>query len=87
MAILDGKPIVLIVVITNCQTRECDKVKLKSNSLSMTFKDLDLIECTQYADEIIPKTNLSKNYEKLFQIFNVDPIDLKTDYYQGAGLE
>ncbi|SPT68267.1 Transposase [Anaerobiospirillum thomasii] len=66
---------------------ECDKVKLKSNSLSMTFKDLDLIECTQYADEIIPKTNLSKNYEKLFQIFNVDPIDLKTDYYQGAGLE
>ena len=36
-----------------------------------------MIECTQYADEIILKTNLSKNYEKLFQIFNVDPIESK----------
>ena len=64
-----------------------EKIKLKSNSLSMTFKDLDLVECTQYEDQIIPKTNLSKNYEKLFALFEIDPIELKTNYYQAAGFE
>ena len=64
-----------------------EKIKLKSNSLSMTFKDLDLVECTQYEDQIIPKTNLSKNYEKLFALFEIDPIELKTNYYQDAGFE
>lgn len=71
----------------NAKANTTEMIKLKSNSLSMTIKDLDLIECTQYADEIIPKTNISKNYERLFKLFCVDPIELRTEAYKDSGFE
>ena len=48
-------------------------VKLKDNSMYMTFKDLDSIECIYHNKTIIPTTNILKRHEDLFLMLDLDP--------------
>ena len=61
-------------------------VKLKDNSMYMTFKDLDTLECIYHKDTIIPTTNILKRHENLFTMMGIDPIVLQNTKLKKASL-
>ena len=64
-----------------------DQVKLKDNSMYMTFKDLDTLECIYHNNTIIPTTNILKRHENLFNTMGIDPIVLQNTKLQRATLD
>lgn len=62
------------------------QVKLKDNSMYMTFKDLDTLECIYHKDTIIPTTNILKRHENLFTMMGIDPIVLQNTRLKKASL-
>lgn len=63
------------------------KVKLKDNSMYMTFKDLDTLECIRHGETIIPITNILKRHEALFNMMDIDPIVLQNTKLKKATLD
>lgn len=66
---------------------EKSKVKLKDNSMYMTFKDLDTLECIRYGYVIIPTTNILKRHEALFNMMGIDPVVLQNTKLKKATLD
>ena len=66
---------------------EKSKVKLKDNSMYMTFKDLDTLECIRHGDVIIPTTNILKRHEALFNMMGIDPVVLQNTKLKKATLD
>ena len=66
---------------------EKSKVKLKDNSMYMTFKDLDTLECIRHGDVIIPTTNILKRHEALFNMMGIDPVVLQNTKLKIATLD
>lgn len=66
---------------------EKSKVKLKDNSMYMTFKDLDTLECISHGDVIIPTTNILKRHEALFNMMGIDPVVLQNTKLKKATLD
>ena len=64
-----------------------DQVKLKDNSMYMTFKDLDTVECIYHNNTIIPTTNILKRHENLFNMMGIDPIVLQNTKLKRATLD
>ena len=64
-----------------------DQVKLKDNSMYMTFKDLDTVECIYHNNTIIPTTNILKRQENLFNMMGIDPIVLQNTKLKRATLD
>lgn len=62
-------------------------VKLKDNSMYMTFKELDTIECIFHNDTIIPTTNILKRHENLFGMMNINPIVLQNTKLKKATID
>ena len=63
-----------------------EQVKLKDNSMYMTFKDLDTLECIYHNNTIIPTTNILKRHENLFNMMGIDPIVLQNTKLKRATL-
>ena len=66
---------------------EKSKVNLKENSMYMTFKDLDTLECIRHGDIIIPTTNILKRHEALFNMMGIDPVVLQNTKLKKATLD
>ena len=64
-----------------------DQVKLKDNSMYMTFKDLDTVECIYHNNTIIHTTNILKRHENLFNMMGIDPIVLQNTKLKRATLD
>ena len=64
-----------------------DQVMLKDNSMYMTFKDLDTVECIYHNNTIIPTTNILKRHENLFNMMGIDPIVLQNTKLKRATLD
>ena len=64
-----------------------EQVKLKDNSMYMTFKDLDTLECIYHNNTIIPTTNILKRHENLFNMMDIDPIVLQNTKLKRATLD
>ena len=64
-----------------------EQVKLKDNSMCMTFKDLDTVECIYHNNTIIPTTNILKRHENLFNMMGIDPIVLQNTKLKRATLD
>lgn len=60
----------------------------KQNSLHLTLKDLDTLECI-YINEstIIPTTNMLKRHENLFKMMQIDPIELQNTKLKNSAIE
>ena len=66
---------------------EKSKVRLKENSMYMTFKDLDTLECIRHGNVIIPTTNILKRHEALFNMMGIDPVVLQNTKLKKATLD
>ena len=66
---------------------EKSKVKLKENSMYMTFKDLDTLECIRHGDVIIPTTTILKRHEALCNMLGIDPVVLQNTRLKKATLD
>ena len=66
---------------------EKSKVKLKDNSMYMTFKDLDTLECIHHGDVIISTTNILKRHEASFNMMGIDPVVLQNTKLKIATLD
>lgn len=64
-----------------------EKVQLKDNSMYMTFKDLDTLECIYHDDTIITTTNILKRHENLFAAMSIDPVVLQNTKLKQGTLE
>ena len=71
----------------NKTASEKQKVKLKDNSMYMTFKDLDTLECIRHGETIIPITNILKRHKALFNMMDIDPIVLQNTKLKKATLD
>lgn len=62
-------------------------VKLKDNSMYMTFKELDTLECIYHDDTIIPTSNILKRQENLFNMMNINPVVLQNTKLKKATID
>ena len=68
-------------------TKAGSAVKLKDNSMYMTFKDLDTLECIYHENTIIPTTNILKRHENLFSMMNINPVVLQNTKLKKATID
>lgn len=72
----------------NKKVADKEKVVFKQNSLHLTLKDLDTLECI-YINEntIIPTTNMLKRHENLFKMMQINPIELQNTKLKNSVIE
>ena len=71
----------------NASAPQSAKVEFKDNSLSLSLKDLDTLECLVDGDTIIPVTNILKRHENLFAMMGIDPVVLQNIRLKKATLD
>lgn len=71
----------------NASAPQSGKVEFKDNSLSLSLKDLDTLECLLDGDTIIPVTNILKRHENLFEMMGIDPVVLQSTRLKKATLD
>ena len=75
------------IVLRKFDLREYRIVSSYDNSMYMTFKDLDTLECIRHGDVIIPTTNILKRHEALFNMMGIDPVVLQNTKLKKATLD
>lgn len=71
----------------NASAPQSGKVEFKDNSLSLSLKDLDTLECLVDGDTVIQVTNILKRHENLFAMMGIDPVVLQNTRLKKATLD